>query len=85
MREIPSISYVHDCVSAGEALAVPCPNGCGPSLLIEWITVASGIVIGHWLACARCRPAGAWSCSFCAELIEPDGMAIWAHMVGRHG
>lgn len=83
MREMPGVALVR--VKTGDAVIVPCPNGCGPSLTFEWLMEGSNTIIGHWLACLICRPAGVWSCSFCPDLIEPDGEAIWTHMAETHG
>lgn len=78
-------SYASEMVKAGAALVVPCPNDQTSSLVMEWRTLDSDTVIGHWLTCARCRPKGVWSCAFCPALIDPDAVKIRAHVAACYG
>lgn len=78
-------SYANEMVKAGAAFIVPCPNDQRPSLSMEWRTLGSDTVIGHWLTCATCRPEGVWSCAFCPALVDPDAMKIRAHVADCYG
>lgn len=49
----------------------------------DWVALAETgtMVIGHTLACERCRPEGVFSCEGCAGLLPLDGKTIHAHVV----